>query len=109
MDEQREPRYWRCLVCRKTSTSLNPDKAEAAPEHLSHRGFDIGRCDGIMGLVSKEEWDNFQSAEPMKRNDIIHRRYEAMRMRWPEKAWVYFTREALSLASRFVLRERPHA
>ncbi len=52
--------YWRCRTCGKTATSLNPDKSEAAPEHVSHRGQDIGSCPGTMGVVSKEEWEKLQ-------------------------------------------------
>ena len=47
-------------------------------------------------------WLSFLSDEPaaqlMTRTEIISRRYEAMRMKWPDIKFALFTREALCLA-----------
>ena len=42
-----KPIAWICPVCRKTSWADTPEQ-DAAPEHVAHRGFDIGKCGGKM-------------------------------------------------------------
>ncbi len=56
-----EDKYWYCTTCGKTATSLNPDKNEAAPEHISYRGIDLGKCFGVMEMVRKDEWEQAQT------------------------------------------------
>jgi len=46
-------------------------------------------------------------ATHMKKLDIIHRRLEAMRMRWPRMAWAYLNQEAL-IIGREIIRKNRH-
>ena len=43
---------WHCNVCGKTTTSDTPND-DAAPEHIAHRGQDIGNCSGMMEIIVK--------------------------------------------------------
>lgn len=43
-------KVWHCNVCGKT-TDETTAKDDAAPEHVSHRGMDIGSCPGVMEVV----------------------------------------------------------
>ena len=56
-----EIRAWYCPVCRKIDL-IEAKEPMAKPEHVPHRGVDIGTCKGIMislysdqSLIIKEE------------------------------------------------------
>ena len=50
-------KVWHCETCGKTAASDTPND-DAAPEHLSYRGQDIGNCPGMMELVEDAEQQN---------------------------------------------------
>ena len=41
---------WFCKKCQKFDSVFTKEQT-AKPEHVSHRGIDIGRCKGVMGKV----------------------------------------------------------
>ncbi len=45
-------RYWKCDICGKEDND-GTDEQLAKPEHISHRGVDIGTCKGEMKEVNK--------------------------------------------------------
>ena len=54
MSNQPKPVAWACRTCGKLDWA-DTDEMLAAPEHLSHRGIDIGTCKGEMiRLYTKE-------------------------------------------------------
>ena len=42
-----KPTAWYCPVCNKFDL-VDVKEAMASPEHVPHRGYDIGSCKGIM-------------------------------------------------------------
>ena len=42
-------KVWKCNTCGKSTTDETPND-DAAPEHVSYRGHDIGTCPGKMEL-----------------------------------------------------------
>ncbi len=50
-----KPRAWYCPICKKFDLA-DVKESLAAPEHVPHRGVDIGNCKGKMiPLYEKEE------------------------------------------------------
>lgn len=45
-------KIWKCKTCGKTDDS-STSEGQAKPEHIPHRGFDIGNCEGKMELIIK--------------------------------------------------------
>ena len=47
MDEKEKPIAWGCRVCNKIDWADSTEQM-AKPEHVAHRGCDIGKCKGKM-------------------------------------------------------------
>lgn len=47
MKDKPQPIAWACRTCNKVDWADSKEQL-AKPEHVSHRGFDIGTCKGKM-------------------------------------------------------------
>ncbi len=49
-----KPKAWYCPVCKKFDLA-DVEEQMAKPEHVSHRGYDIGTCKGTMILLYERD------------------------------------------------------
>lgn len=57
-----KPYAWYCETCKKFDIA-HEKEALAKPQHIPHRGFDIGECRGIMIPLYKEETEKRKNNE----------------------------------------------
>ena len=57
-------------------------------------------------MRAKTMADDNAMTEKMTRNEVVRRRYEAMKMRWPEKTMTFITQEALIIAAPYLKKAR---
>ena len=55
-----KPKAWYCPICNKFDLA-NVKEVMASPEHVPHRGVDIGNCSGVM--IPLYDYENYNKPD----------------------------------------------